>query len=108
MMGNFIKTLEKDADFDGEVLQSSVPVLAYFSASWNGPCQALRPIVDGIDQDLPRKVKVVEINIDECIETTRKYGIKSVPTILAFHRGEKVGSAVGLTTRENLLKLVGL
>ena len=104
--GNFVKVIEKDADFDGEVLKSPIPVIADFGATWCGPCKALAPIVDKIGQDFQGKVKVVSVDIDDCTEVTKKYGVKSVPTILVFNKGEKVASTVGLTTRENILKLV--
>jgi thioredoxin len=103
-----VKVIEKDSDFDGEVLKSPVKVLADFGATWCGPCRALAPIVDKIADDYQGRVKVVSIDIDECAETTRKYGIKSVPTLLVFEGGQKVGSTVGLTSRENILKLLGV
>ena len=105
-MISFIKNIEKDAEFDGEVLQSPVPVLAFFSATWNGPCKALLPIVDNIGQEYQGKVKAVQIDIDDCNETAKKYGVKSVPTILIFNQGQKVGSTVGLTSRENIIKQI--
>ncbi|HEU4535657.1 MAG TPA: thioredoxin [Polyangiaceae bacterium] len=107
-VSHFVKVIEKDADFDGEVLQAPLPVLADFGATWCGPCRMLTPIVDKIAQDYQGRVKVVSIDIDECTETTRKYGIKSVPTVLVFQGGQKTGMSVGLTSRENLLKLLGL
>jgi thioredoxin 1 len=104
--GNFVKVIEKDADFESEVLKSPIPVIADFGATWCGPCKALAPIVDQIGQDFQGKVKVVSIDIDDCTEVTKKYGVKSVPTIVIFTNGEKTGQTVGLTSRENILKLV--
>jgi thioredoxin 1 len=106
--GKFVKVIEKDADFEPEVLRSAVPVIVDFNATWCGPCKALAPIVDKIGQDFEGKVKVVSIDIDDCTEVTKKYGVKSVPTILVFNNGEKVGQTVGLTSRENILKLINL
>lgn len=107
-MSPFVKVIEKDADFDAEVLRSPVPVLVDFGATWCGPCRALAPIVDKIGQDYQGRVKVCSVDIDDCTEVTKKYGVRSVPTVLVFNKGEKVGSSVGLTSRENLLKLVGV
>ena len=103
-----VKAIEKDADFDGEVLQSGVPVIVDFGATWCGPCKALAPIIDKIADDFQGKVKVVTVDIDDCTEVTKKYGVKSVPTVLAFQGGQKTGQSVGLTSRENILKLVNL
>lgn len=104
----FVKAIEKDADFEGEVIKSPVKVLADFGATWCGPCRALAPIIDKIADDYQGKVKVVSIDIDECTETTRKYGIKSVPTLLVFEGGQKVNQSIGLTSRENILKMLGV
>ena len=103
-----VTVIEKDSDFEGEVLQSPVKVLADFGATWCGPCRALAPIVDKIADDYQGQVKVVTVDIDNCPETTRKYGVKSVPTLFVFEGGQKVGSTVGLTSRENIIKLLGV
>jgi thioredoxin 1 len=48
------------------------------------------------------------VDIDDCTEVTKKYGVKSVPTVLVFRGGQKSGQSVGLTTREKLVELLGL
>jgi thioredoxin 1 len=103
-----VKVIEKDAEFEGEVLKSDRTVLVDFGATWCGPCKALAPIVDKIADENQGTLKVVTIDIDDCPEVTKKYGVKSVPTVLVFKNGEKIGQSVGLTSRDNLLKLVGL
>lgn len=105
---NYVKAIEKDADFEGEVLRADVPVLVDFGATWCGPCRALAPIVEKIAQDYQGRVKVVTVDIDDCTEVTKKYGVKSVPTVMAFQGGQKVAMSVGLSSRENLLKLLNL
>lgn len=103
-----VQVIDKDADFDGAVIKSDVPVLVDFGATWCGPCKALAPIVDKIADDFQGKLKVVSVDIDDCTEVTKKYGVKSVPTIVIFNKGEKTGQTVGLTSRENILKLLNL
>lgn len=97
-----------DTDFDSEVLKSSVPVLVDFGATWCGPCKALAPIVSKIADDFQGKLKVVTVDIDDAPETAKKYGIRSVPTVVFFKGGVKEGQQVGLTSREKLLQLAGL
>ncbi|WP_438005631.1 thioredoxin [Sorangium sp. So ce321] len=97
-----------DQNFESEVLQSSVPVLVDFTATWCGPCRALAPIVDKIADDFQGRVKVAKLDIDNAPDTTRKYGVRSVPTVMVFERGEKKGVQVGLASRETLVKLLGL
>jgi thioredoxin 1 len=106
--GSYVKTIEKDSDFEGEVLKYDGSVLVDFGATWCGPCKALAPIVDKIAEDYQGKVKVVAVDIDDCFETTKKYGIRSVPTLLVFNKGEKTGQSLGLTSRENIIKLLNL
>src|SRR5689334_16095320 len=96
-----------DQNFDAEVLKANMPVLVDFTASWCGPCKALSPIIERIADDFQGKVKVGKLDIDEAPEVTRRYGVKSVPTVLVFKDGQKVGQSVGLTSRENLLRLLG-
>ncbi|XXT17798.1 thioredoxin [Sorangium sp. So ce429] len=97
-----------DQNFESEVLNSPVPVLVDFTATWCGPCRALAPIVDKIADDFQGKVKVAKLDIDNAPDTTRKYGVRSVPTVMVFQGGEKKGVQVGLTSRETLLRLLGV
>jgi len=97
-----------DENFEAEVIKSDRPVLVDFTATWCGPCKQLAPIVEKIADDFEGKVKVGKLDIDNAPQTTRKYGVRSVPTVLVFQGGEKKGQHVGLTTREKLLQLLGV
>ncbi|WP_437925922.1 thioredoxin [Sorangium sp. So ce291] len=97
-----------DENFESEVLKSSVPVLVDFTATWCGPCKQLAPIVDKIADDFQGKVKVAKLDIDSAPAMTRKYGVRSVPTVIVFKDGEEAGKQVGLASREKLVKLLGL
>ena len=97
-----------DANFEAEVLKSSVPVLVDFTATWCGPCKQLAPIVEKIADEFEGRIKVGKLDIDDAPQTTRKYGVRSVPTVLVFHGGEKKGQHVGLTTRDKLVQLLGV
>ncbi|WP_437722703.1 thioredoxin [Sorangium sp. So ce861] len=97
-----------DQNFDDEVLKSPVPVLVDFTATWCGPCKALAPIVDKIADEFQGRVKVAKLDIDGAPETTRKYGVRSVPTVMVFQGGQKTGTQVGLTSREKLIQLLGV
>lgn len=97
-----------DRDFEQEVLKSNALVLVNFSATWCGPCKALNPVIDKIADDYEGKIKVTKLDIDDSPETTTKYNVRSVPTVILFRGGEKKGQVVGLTTRDNLIRLAGL
>ena len=104
MAGNVI-TLS-DTNFDNEVLKSSSPVLVDFTATWCGPCKQLSPIVEKLADETVGKFKVAKVDIDECPGIARKFGIKSVPTVMVFKGGEKKGQHVGLTGKDTLIKLL--
>ena len=84
-----------DATFEAEVLKSKVPVLVDFWAEWCAPCRQIAPIVKELAEQYGDKVKVVKLNIDESMQTPGTYGIRSIPTVLAFHEGQVVSQLTG-------------
>jgi thioredoxin 1 len=100
-----------DNDFKKEVLESSVPVLVDFWATWCGPCQTMGPVVDTIAGENEGKVKVLKINVDENPVTPAQYGVRGIPTLILFNKGEAVDRMIGAQPKgsvDNLLKKVVL
>jgi thioredoxin 1 len=95
-----------DKNFESEVLNSDKPVLVDFTATWCGPCKMLSPIVDKLADEFVGTYKVVKVDIDESGQTARKYGIRSVPTVMVFKGGQKVAQHVGVTQRDKLVSLL--
>ena len=84
-----------DENFESEVLQSSVPVVVDFWAEWCAPCRAIAPIVKELADTYGDKVKVGKMNIDEWPKTPGTYGVRSIPTVLAFQGGQVAEQLVG-------------
>jgi thioredoxin len=87
-----------DADFGAEVLKSTTPVLVDFWAEWCGPCKAIAPVLDELSGELAGKVKIVKLNVDENPNTTIKYGVRSIPTMILFKNGEAADMKIGAGT----------
>jgi thioredoxin 1 len=88
-----------DANFNKEVLESELPVVVDFSATWCGPCHRLTPIIEELAKDYAGKVKVGKVDIDQNQETAGAYDIMNVPTVLFFKGGKRVDSVLGLNAK---------
>ena len=84
-----------DQTFEAEVLQSDSPVVVDFWAEWCAPCRQIAPIIGALAEEYADRVKVVKINIDESPQTPGKYGVRAIPTVLAFKNGEVVQQLQG-------------
>jgi len=104
-MGNNVLTFTRD-NFEKEVLQSDIPVLVDFWASWCGPCRMVSPIVDQLANDFQGKVKVGKVNVDEQGELAEKYRIMTIPTLMVFKGGNVVDNIVGVRAKEEFANML--
>lgn len=95
-----------DATFEGEVLKSATPVLVDFWAEWCAPCRAIAPIVKDLADQYGEKIKVVKINIDEWPQTPGTYGVRSIPTVLAFKDGQVVSQLTGARPKDDFENMI--
>ena len=101
MASSSIVTLTQE-NFSQQVLQSSAPVLVDFWAEWCGPCKMIAPLLDELADEYDGKVKIGKVNIDEQQQLAAEYGVRAIPTLLVFHRGEVAEQIVGARSKRDL------
>ncbi len=95
-----------DASFKRDVLESDLPVLVDFWASWCGPCKMLSPILDDLYPEIKDKVRVVKVDVDANPATASAYNVRTIPTLMIFHKGQMVDTKMGLLPKPKLKEWV--
>lgn len=93
-----------DATFASDVLAADRPVLVEFTADWCPPCKMIAPVLDQIARDEADRLKIVSLDVDANPETTRRYGVLGMPTLVLFVDGEVVSQTVGARPRAAILR----
>lgn len=93
-------------EFKAQVLESDVPVLIDFFATWCGPCRMMSPIIEEIAAEANGKYKVMTIDTDANGSLSQACGVVSIPTFIVIKDGKLAGRIVGATTKENILAML--
>lgn len=88
-----------DATFEEVVLKSTQPVMVDFWAAWCGPCRMVGPIIEELSNDYDGKAVVGKVDVDAHQEFAAKYGVRNIPTVLVFNKGELVARQVGVAPK---------
>ena len=88
------------SNFQGEVVESDVPVLIDFWAEWCGPCRMIAPVIEELAGDYSGRVKVAKLDVDAEPGIASRYGVLSIPMIALFKDGEMVERVVGAKPKD--------
>lgn len=95
-----------DNTFATMAVRANNPTLVDFWAPWCGPCRAISPVLEEIAKEYNGKVNVVKVNVDESPETSRKFGIRSIPTLLFLVDGTVKATQVGSLPKAQLTAFI--
>lgn len=89
-----------------EIIQSEIPVLVDFYATWCGPCKTLGPILEQVKEELGPQVKIVKIDVDKNQPLAAQYNVRGVPTMILYKAGKQVWRQSGVLEKAAIIEIV--
>ena len=97
--------LINSTDFPAPVQDDKLLVVDFF-ATWCGPCKKLSPTLDEVSEEFGDRVNIVKVDVDESEDLAMTYGIRSVPTVLFFKKGQQVDKFVGALPKSEIVSKI--
>ena len=95
-----------DDSFDKDVLQSDVPVLVDFWATWCGPCRVMAPVIDEVAGEYAGRAKVGKLDVDQNPAAPNRYQVRGIPTLVLFKNGNVVDQVVGAVGKDKVTAML--
>lgn len=89
-----------------EIINSDKPVLVDFFATWCGPCQTMKPILDDLKSKVGSSASVLKVDIDKNPHAAEKYQVRSVPTLILFKKGKVLWRQSGVMQASQLAQII--
>lgn len=99
-------TILTQENFKQEVLESKIPVVVDFWATWCGPCKMIAPILEEVEKQLDGKVKIAKVNVDEQMPLAVEYKVEVIPTLFYFKDGKQVKKTVGVLDKNEIISII--
>ena len=93
-----------ESEFKELVEETDKTVLVDFYATWCGPCRMLAPILEEVANEV--NIEIYKVDVDECENVAKRYGILSIPTMIMFKNGKEVEKVIGLRSKEEIVQLI--
>ena len=100
-----VKIIHNEEEFNKEI--GSESAIVDFSATWCGPCQMLKPLIEKVAEEHP-ELNILSLDVDEVPSPCQKYGVFSIPTLIVFKDGKEIKRNVGYMAEGNLKKFLGI